>query len=735
MHDFSTSYKPREIPESRYFLPSPIAEPCMPPSPPHPSPMPIILPDVRKSLSYIYGRDAATINAPALRTTIPFEDQQTMQEDKADRYNQEGERLFTRKDILKAKELFKKAITANPTHVLAHNNLGVVYNYSKRRDKALEYFRKALEIDPQNRTTLDNLSELLQSMKTENEQFATANFPEPKQPAEIPGKQANGFIFCNGMPRSGSTWSFNVCRELLQSTFGQKKVVATYVGEGSQLDNYLSIHNEDDKIHILKFPYPTPLMSKMMKQGRAKNIYTMRHPLAALASFKETFNPPFESAVKSIQASLKAADKWRNDPGTLFVEFDTIFSNPREEILRIATHLDLEANGPLIDRITEKTSFDITRKIVQDLAQKPKEQLIQAGNSYYDPKTLLHLDHLPKGQARDWRSELTMEEQEFARQELAPWLAYWQEDVEQQKEKKENDGDDLLRQINSFPFWYHKITLPGGIVTPGWAPLNPAAYRIPADLTGKRVLDVGSWDGYWTFDALKRGAKEVIAIDDFSDYLGKLEKRDRKAWQTFDFCKKALGYSDERCKRVEMSIYKLQEDTFGHFDVIFFFGTLYHLRYPLMALDILSAVCNGEIYVESAILDDFSPYRGGLGKGYGDNQMVMEFYPGKEYGNNDSNWWAPTLYCLVNMVAAAGFTDCRGWKLTDIPQELPHCRGFAHGKKDNTSPLAAKEALDAIQIDEDGDMPEAASGQRSSSDSQRPKPSVNLKYLNDGLCE
>jgi len=81
------------------------------------------------------------------------------------------------------------------------------------------------------------------------------------------------------------------------------------------------------------------------------------------------------------------------------------------------------------------------------------------------------------------------------------------------------------------------------------------------------------------------------------------------------------------------------------------------------------------------LIDDYSPYRGGLGAGYANNQMVMEFYPGNEYGNNDSNWWVPTLYCMVNMLATAGFKDCRGWKLTDTPQTLPECRGFAYGRK------------------------------------------------------
>jgi predicted O-linked N-acetylglucosamine transferase (SPINDLY family) len=242
------------------------------------------------------------------------------------------------------------------------------------------------------------------------------------------------------------------------------------------------------------------------------------------------------------------------------------------------------------------------------------------------------------------------------------------------------DAETLKRKVAAKPYWYHKIDLPGGIVTPGWAPLSRDAYRVPDDLKGLRVLDVGAWDGFWTFLALQRGAREVVAIDDFSDYLGSLKDTDRHAWENFDLCREAFGYDDSRCRRIEMSVYDATEERLGRFDVIFFFGTLYHLRHPLLALDRLSAICDREIYVESAILDDFSPYRGGLGRGY-PGEMVMEFYPDNQYGSNETNWWAPSLQCLVQMVRAAGFSQVTGWKLTDNPPGLPTCRGFAKGTK------------------------------------------------------
>jgi tRNA (mo5U34)-methyltransferase len=234
---------------------------------------------------------------------------------------------------------------------------------------------------------------------------------------------------------------------------------------------------------------------------------------------------------------------------------------------------------------------------------------------------------------------------------------------------------NIQEKVNSFPFWYHHIDLGNGIKTPGNMPHAAEAYRIPDDLTGKCVLDVGAYDGYWTFEALKRGASQVVAIDDWSDRPW-LDKSERIEWDTFDFCKETLGYTDEQCKRKTMSVYDVE--SLGKFDVVLFFGALYHMRHPLLVLDKLSAVCTGEIYIESAICNDYSPYKEG---GYGnDNNIVMEFYLGSEYGGVATNWWCPTMLCMVRMIKAAGFSEVEGWKFSH-PTQLTLCRGFAKGSK------------------------------------------------------
>ena len=241
--------------------------------------------------------------------------------------------------------------------------------------------------------------------------------------------------------------------------------------------------------------------------------------------------------------------------------------------------------------------------------------------------------------------------------------------------------DELKAAIAEIPYFYHKIELRPGIATPGWAPLDASMYQIPDDLTGKRVLDVGAWDGFWTFEALKRGAAHVTAIDDFSDTCGKIANADRSSqWKTFDLCATALGYSSGfglNCTlcRFEYPVEMIDERWEGTFDNVFCFGVLYHLRNPLLALDNMRRVCRGTLHVETAILDNCqSAYD--TNKGYDGTECCAEFYPNDEYGMNKSNWHVGTLRYWCALVEAAGFKNIEAWRLTEHPTSVAECRGF-----------------------------------------------------------
>ena len=237
----------------------------------------------------------------------------------------------------------------------------------------------------------------------------------------------------------------------------------------------------------------------------------------------------------------------------------------------------------------------------------------------------------------------------------------------------EDDKNYIRSLVEAEPFWYHRIELWPGYFTPGWAPIDHSAYRVPDCFDGERVLDVGAWDGYWTFWAGNRGACSVHAIDDFSDQLGLNVARDQ--WRTFDIARRAFpGMS---ATRLQSSVYSVASKFVVPFDRVFCFGLLYHLRHPLLALDKLRSVMKegATIHIESAILDDIkSPY---TGKKHLKDGCYAEFYPSKEYGNNPTTWWVPTLRCLEGWLVAAGFDQIETWKLTENPKSLAECRGFA----------------------------------------------------------
>lgn len=232
--------------------------------------------------------------------------------------------------------------------------------------------------------------------------------------------------------------------------------------------------------------------------------------------------------------------------------------------------------------------------------------------------------------------------------------------------------------------WYHRIQLGDRFTTPGSYPFMPKANGVPTDLKGKWVLDVGAWDGYWSFECLKRGAAHVVAIDTFETSLGQHINIERKGkWKNFDFCAEKLGYKDsDKLKRYEMSVYdvwKLVLEQGRKFDYILMFGVLQHLRYPLLALDILRMCINDKpgvesgLLIESLVTDKACVYK--LKGGY-ESTCVAEFYPTKELQNDSSNYWGPTLQCVLGMCLASGWKQDCAYLLSHEPKFGWQCLGY-----------------------------------------------------------
>jgi tRNA (mo5U34)-methyltransferase len=197
--------------------------------------------------------------------------------------------------------------------------------------------------------------------------------------------------------------------------------------------------------------------------------------------------------------------------------------------------------------------------------------------------------------------------------------------------------------------WYHSVSLPGGIVTPGSFDNLDELARVPfpESLKGRRCLDVATADGFWAFEMERRGAEEVVAIDvrpEHLDWPGNAASRahvgDASASpkpRGFDVAHDALG---SRVRWREISAYALDPDEVGEFDFIFIGSVLGHLRDPVGALASIRGVLRGELLSVDAIsapLTLLHPYR-----------PVARFEaPGWPL------WWVPNLQAYRRLFGAA----------------------------------------------------------------------------------
>ena len=185
--------------------------------------------------------------------------------------------------------------------------------------------------------------------------------------------------------------------------------------------------------------------------------------------------------------------------------------------------------------------------------------------------------------------------------------------------------------------WYHTFELPDGTLVEGFMTLDQqkvryAQFPIPDDLRGKKLLDIGAWDGWFTFEAERHGA-DVTAIDcvELPSFLDIHERVGSKsAYRIMDF-------------------YEIPGAGLGKFDIVFFLGVLYHVRHPLLALEMVCALTRDVAIVDSFVTDP-NDWRE-----HADEIPTMEFYELDELGNQFNNWVGPTVPCLLAMCRAAGF--------------------------------------------------------------------------------
>lgn len=200
------------------------------------------------------------------------------------------------------------------------------------------------------------------------------------------------------------------------------------------------------------------------------------------------------------------------------------------------------------------------------------------------------------------------------------------------------DRAALLREAAANT-WWHTIDFGNGNASAGKKDkqlITAEADAIfgPLNLNGCSVLDVGAWDGFYSFEAKRRGASRVLATDDF------IWTQHPHARRNFEIARELTGLDVEDRK---IDVQHLSVETVGEFDYVLFLGVFYHLIDPIGAIQSLSKIAKKGLIVETQMALNFLPW------------PAMRFYPATELLNDPTNWWAPNRACVTGLLQASGF--------------------------------------------------------------------------------
>jgi tRNA (mo5U34)-methyltransferase len=209
--------------------------------------------------------------------------------------------------------------------------------------------------------------------------------------------------------------------------------------------------------------------------------------------------------------------------------------------------------------------------------------------------------------------------------------------------------------------WHHSIDL-GGVVTPG--DKSPELHRLESSaffdcirLDGSSVIDIGAWNGFYSFDAKRRGAERVVACD---SYCWTHERY--RGLETFELARGALGLDVEA---LQVDLLELSPGSHGVFDVVLLAGVLYHLQNPERGLEIAASLASEVLIVES--------------------QTDLNFIDRPSASYRDGKWW-PNIPCVFSMLKKLGFAHI------DMSQ-VSHNRAIFHAWRSDSRRLSAPKSL------------------------------------------
>lgn len=216
---------------------------------------------------------------------------------------------------------------------------------------------------------------------------------------------------------------------------------------------------------------------------------------------------------------------------------------------------------------------------------------------------------------------------------------------------------DAQAQLDAHIF-HHGIDFGDGLVSKSMAPPDyidqiASAFFSPLDLNGRSMLDIGAWTGAYSFEAKWRGAKRVVASDQWSWVHPHFRGR-----AAFDL---ALSLTGLDIEPREIDVPDITPQSVGMFDVVLFSGVFYHLLDPIHLTRQVSE-CAEHLFIMETHHDAVKNAR-----------PSMIFYPGAELNGDSSNWWGPNPNCVYHLLRAFGFSEI--W-YCDAPRQKN--RGIYH---------------------------------------------------------
>ncbi len=214
---------------------------------------------------------------------------------------------------------------------------------------------------------------------------------------------------------------------------------------------------------------------------------------------------------------------------------------------------------------------------------------------------------------------------------------------------------EIRERVDALGPWFHNLNLHGVQTAPqhflGDYPSSKFrnfAHAIPADLHGASVLDVGCNAGFYSLEMRRRGADRVLGIDSDEIYLSQAR-----------FAASVLG---ARIEFRNLSVYRIAELE-EKFDLVLFMGVLYHLRHPLLALDLLHTHAVRDLLVFQSMQRGSKKVKS-VDEDYSFAEEEVFDDPGyprlhfveKRYSHDPTNWWIPNRACAEAMVRSAGFS-------------------------------------------------------------------------------